>query len=153
MKSRKSLMATAISIPLVLCALLTAACSGSAGGESSGAEPEAAQVPNALAPVNTKEPLSIRQCYPTPAQVQIQQWGRAPTHVWAQLYSSDQLAITYRYSYDYGNTWSPWENDGYYYFWPYVGPLGYPSGAIQVQAFVTNSYNCSSRVVQGAYVF
>jgi len=90
---------------------------------------------------------------PNPSQVEIQLWGQTSDHVWAQLNSPDQINITYRYSYDYGSSWSPWENDGYYYFWPYVGPLGYPSGSIEVQAFVVNGYGCQSQVVQGAYTF
>jgi hypothetical protein len=92
--------------------------------------------------------------YPNPSPVLIEQYGQDSSHTWAQLDSPvDQLPIYYRYSYDYGNTWSYWQNDGYYYFWPYIGPLGYPSGAIVVQAYVTNGYGCSSQVVTGAYTF
>ena len=95
---------------------------------------------------------------PNPPPVRIDQWGQTTDHVWAELNSLDDdgscsLTITYRYSSDYGNTWSAWENDNYCYFWPYIGPLGYPSGAIAVQAYVTNGYGCNSAVVQGAYTF
>jgi hypothetical protein len=63
------------------------------------------------------------------------------------------LAFIHRYSYDYGNTWSPWQNEGFCYNWPYIGPLGYPSGAIMVQAYVTNGYGCDSQLAGGVYTF
>ncbi len=95
---------------------------------------------------------------PIPIPVRIDLWGQTTDHTWAQLNSleadgSCYNAVTYRYSGDYGSTWSAWENDGFCYFWPYVGPLGAASGAIVVQAYQTNSYGCNSAITQGAYTY
>ena len=91
---------------------------------------------------------------PNPQAPSITQFGQND-HTWAQLDSPDGNCIWYRYSYDYGNTWSIWQNDGdcWTHFWPYVGPTGYPSGAIVVQAKEINAYGCESSVTERAYTY